>query len=215
MAVFRREEGAKTLIRVAPQPEPSDFQARVRVPGQRFLRRHPAPTNREVKKARARYWSRCLPQLRAAYREICAYSATWIPHQNATVDHFQPRSRFPALAYEWGNFRLSDQKINSRKADNVGVQDPFEIQPGWFVLDFATFYVRSNVGLQAEDERRVVTTITLLRLNDDQLVEQRFAIVQEYARGTPIDYVERYYPFVALELRRQNLTEAIKASFGP
>ncbi len=123
--------------------------------------------------------------------------------------------RFPALAYEWGNFRLSDQKINVRKGDNTGVQDPFEVQLGWFVLDFATFYVRSNGGLPPEDENRVLYTISLLGLNDDQLVEQRFAIVKEYAQGTPIDYVERYYPFVALELRRQNLTETIKMSFRP
>ncbi len=203
------------MIRVALQPEPANFEAGVRRPGQRFLRRNPTPTNDEVKKAGARYWKRCLPQLWRSYDEICAYSAVWIASQSASVDHFQPRSRFPPLAYEWSNFRLSDQKINVRKGDKTGIQDPFDVRPGWFVLDFATFYVRSNGGLQPEDEDRVVFTISQLELNDDQLVEQRFAIVREYAQGTPIDYVERYYPFVALELKRQNLTETIRASFRP
>jgi len=119
------------------------------------------------------------------------------------------------LTYEWSNFRLSDQKINCRKADSIGVQDPFEIQPSWFVLDFATFYVKCNAGLPAGDRDRILNTISLLQLNDDQLVEQRRRTVEEYARGASLEDVERYYPFVALELRRQNLTETIKMSFRP
>lgn len=202
------------MIQVVLQPEPAGFNATVRAPGNHFLANNPAPSNREIKRAGADYWRLCLPQLRAAYREICAYSAVWIPY-STSVDHFQPRSRFHALAYEWSNFRLSDQKINHRKADNIGVQDPFEVQPGWFVIDFAAFYVRCGAGLQSSDEYRVRNTISLLQLNDDQLVEQRRRVVEEYARGAPLEDVERYYPFVASELRRQNLTDAIRASFGP
>jgi hypothetical protein len=55
----------------------------------------------------------------------------------------------------------------------------------------------------------------LLDLNDDELVEQRRRVVEEYARGAPLEYVEQFYPFVALELTRQNLTESIKAFFQP
>jgi hypothetical protein len=192
----------------------------VRRPGNRFLARNPTPTNSQITRARARYWTRCLPQLRAAYRDICAYSAVWIPGHSANVDHFQPRSRFHALTYEWNNFRLSDQKINSRKADHIGVQDPFEVQPGWFVLDFASCYVKCNAGLDAGVTKRISKTISLLQLNDDQLAGQRLRVVRQYAGGTPLEDVERYYPFVASELTRQNLTrqyltETFKASFGP
>jgi len=200
------------LIRVILQPEPAGFNATVRAPGNHFLAKKPAPSRRQIKRAGADYWRLCLPQLQAAYREICAYSAVWIP-SSASVDHFQPRSRFYALAYEWSNFRLSDQKINRRKDDNIGVQDPFEVQPGWFVIDFAAFYVRCGDGLQPDDENRVLYTILLLQLNGDQLVEQRRKVVEEYARGAPLEDVERYYPFIALELKRQNLTETIKGLF--
>lgn len=202
------------MIRVILQPEPAGFDATVRVPGNQFLAQNPAASRRQIKRAGADYWRLCLPQLQAAYGEICAYSAVWIP-SSASVDHFQPRSRFHALAYEWSNFRLSDQKINHRKDDHIGVQDPFEVQPGWFVIDFATFYVRCGDGLQPDDENRVLYTISLLQLNDDQLVEQRRKVVEEYGRGAPLEDVERYYPFIALELKRQNLTEAIKLRFQP
>ena len=178
MAVFRSEQGASTLIRVILQPEPEGFDAAVRAPGNRFLDRNSAPSLREIKRAGADYWRRCRPELQAAYREICAYSAVWIPSSAASVDHFQPRSRFHALAYEWSNFRLSDRKINLRKNDNTGVQDPFEVRPGWFVIDFATFYVRCGDGLQPDDENRVRHTISLLQLNDDQLVDQRCNVVE-------------------------------------
>jgi hypothetical protein len=106
--------------------------------------------------------------------------------------------------------------MNKRKDNCLGVQDPFLVQPGWFVIDFASFYVRCGTGLQPDDENRVLYTIQLLELNtDDEMVEQRRRVVEEYARGAPLADVERYYPFIAYELRRQNLTETIRLSLQP
>ncbi len=138
----------------------------------------------------------------------------WVP-LHSTVDHFEPKSLRPDLAYQWGNFRLADEKLNYYKADSTGLLDPFYIQPGWFLLDFTTFLVKAGTGLRPEVEVQVVNTISVLRLNEDSLVQFRFSIAKEYALGQlPLDFVERYYPFIAFELRRQNLTETIRGSFG-
>jgi len=187
----------------------------VRMPGNTFLAINPTPTNRQIRRAQADYWRRCLPQLKAAYREICAYSAVWIPARGS-VDHFLPKSSNYALAYEWSNYRLADQIINQRKDNSLGVQDPFLVQPGWFVIDFDSFSIGCGAGLQPDDESRVRYTIELLKLNaDDELVEQRRTVVEQYARGMTLADVERYYPFIASELKRQNLTETIKLRFQP
>jgi hypothetical protein len=138
-------------------------------------------------------------------------------HSEGTVDHFWPRSVRPALAYEWENYRLAFSKLNAYKASSTDVLDPFSIQAGWFVLNFENFYVESNGALPADLGSAVTRTISILRLNtDDFLVQLRFSVVKDYAKGdVTFDYLARRYPFIASELRRQDLTEAIRARFHP
>lgn len=193
-------------------PEPSDFDSKVRRPGEAFLQRCPNPTGKDFRKRN--YWKKILPQLRSAYRNICAYSACWIPAQG-TVDHFRPKSTMPSLAYEWSNYRLSMDKINSYKAESDDIADPFSIQENWFALDFTSFYVTVGEDLCAEEHDLVEYTIQVLRLNaDDSLVDWRFSVVQSYSWGhTTFDYLLTYFPFIARELRRQQLEETIKGMF--
>jgi hypothetical protein len=131
------------------------------------------------------------------------------------VDHFWPTSVRPDLAYEWENYRLAFAKLNVYKGSRTDVLDPFHIRAGWFVLNFDNFLVESNAGLPAEVESAVKRTITILKLNaDDYLVHLRFSVVKDYAEGhLTFDYLRRRYPFIASELQRQNLTEAIRAHF--
>jgi len=200
------------MIPVALQPEPHDFEVTVRTPGRAFLRRNPRPTSDDFKKKR--FWQNCLPDLRQAYSEICAYSACWI-YAEGTVDHFWPVSVKPELAYEWSNYRLALSKLNSYKGDKTDVLDPFHIQEGWFVLNFTNFYVEPNAGLETTVETAVKRTIEAFRLNeDDCLVRLRFSIVKDYAQGRiSLEYLVHRYPFIGKELERQNLTESIKTYF--
>lgn len=200
------------MIPLALRPEPSDFDVRVRRPGNDFLRVNPNPTNKQSRKKN--YWTRCLPELRTAYGCICAYSACWIPTRG-TVDHYWPRSVRSDLAYEWNNFRLASELLNSHKGNSTSVADPMHIQPGWFALDFHSFYVVPGNGLPKEVRQLVSMTITTLRLNrDDTLVDQRFQIVAEYAKGdVSHQFLQRRYPFIAAELERQGLIQAIKGTF--
>ena len=90
--------------------------------------------------------------------------------------------------------------------------DPFKIQDGWFTIDFITFRVVPADGLPPYLADAVNSTITRLKLNnDDRLVEARVERIREYIDGLiPFEYLRRKYPFIAMELDRQDLIEGIK-----
>lgn len=199
------------MIPVALQPEPRTFAARVRNPGRAFLRKTPHPTKDEWKKAN--FWMACLPDLRSAYKNVCAYCCFWVP-MDSSVDHFHPKSAYPNQAYEWNNFRLAHQKINGYKANKTGILDPLSIQAGWFIIDFANSHVKPNPTTSVAVQNSVLHTITVLRLNsDDVLVQTRFSLVRSYSKGNiDMAFLEEYYPFIAAELTRQGLQDSIKGA---
>lgn len=199
------------MIPVTPEPEPPNFDGDVRRPGQRYLRRVPNPSSDQFRKHDD--WKKALPALRTAYRDICAYCGCWIPFDQGTVDHFRPKSVAPALAYEWSNFRLSQEKVNNYKDNSEEVLDPFHIGHGWFVLDLSTAYVKPNINLSRPVEEAVRKTIRILRLNSTALVKTRYSVLKDYSDYvTQIEFLDRRYPFIAQELRRQGRTESIKGT---
>lgn len=199
------------MIPVAMQQEPATFSALVRTPGRAFLRRIPRPSRDQWKGAE--FWKSALPDLRSAYKNVCAYCCFWVP-MDSSVDHFFPKSAYPAQAYEWRNFRLAHQKINAYKGDSTGVLDPFSIQPGWFTIDFANCHVKPNPATSAAIQSSVTQTIKALRLNsDDSFVQARFLILRNYAKGKlDMSFLEDCYPFIAAELKRQGVQELIKGT---
>lgn len=195
------------MIFVQEAAEPVDFQLKVRTPGQTFLNVNSRPSNKEYKPHR--YWKDI--DLHTAYGGICAYSAHWIPPKG-TVDHYIPKSVDSHLAYEWSNYRLCTEKINNYKDNKLDVMDPFRIKSGWFVIDFATFFIKPEESLPDYLKTAVSSTILRLRLNDDDdLVQDRANTVVLYSNGDfPFDFLLRRYPFIARELERQGLREDIK-----
>lgn len=190
------------MIPVTPQPEPSSFDAVVRRRGQNFLRHNAHPSAKQFKKKS--FWKDALPELKRAYNGVCAYSAVWVP-TSCSVDHFKPKVMHPHLAYEWSNYRLADAKINSNKG-NSSVLDPFRVQLGWFILDTAALWIRPEPTLPANVFTEVKTTISTLRLNDDDWVNQRFEIFTDYLnKKVELDFLQRRYPFMASEIVRQNV----------
>jgi hypothetical protein len=132
----------------------------------------------------------------------------------SSVDHYLPKSVFQQQAYEWNNYRLAHPKLNGYKGDKQGVLDPFTIQAGWFILDFANCHVKANPAATKAVQDSVTHTIKELRLNfDDSLVQTRFKIVQSYSKGNlDMAFLEGFYPFIAAELKRQGLQETIKGT---
>ena len=108
------------------------------------------------------------------------------------------------MAYEWSNYRLAHDRINSNKGDSADVLDPFHIQPGWFILDTATLWVKPEPSLPADIGTAVQRTIDVLRLNDDAWVQIRFDLFREFLdRQVMLGFLQRRYPFVAAEMTRQ------------
>ena len=128
------------MIPVAAKPEPADFGAKVRKPGNAWIAKgglessKPVPAGKKVRSL----WIKCSGQLWESYDGICAYSCFYI-HRitgGTTVEHFAPKSRKLGLAFEWNNYRLVCALMNSRKSDYEDVLDPFSIKKGTFELDF-------------------------------------------------------------------------------
>lgn len=203
MVTLCRDEGGASVIPVIQKPEPSVFNAKVRIPGQAFLARVPRPNSDQFKTKQ--FWKDALPELKTAYGSVCAYSSFWVPG-NSSVDHFLPKSVRPDLAYEWTNYRLALDKMNFNKANRTDVLDPVTIQAGWFVLDSASLFVKPEPALQANVKVAVDTTIRALRLNDDMWVQMRFAVFTSYLNSElTLTYLHRHYPFIASEIRRQGI----------
>lgn len=199
------------MIPVGPRPEPRDFHERVGRRGADFLRTTPRPTSASWKGRQ--YWRNVLPDLREAYRGICAYSAVWIPQDvgTATVDHFVPKSVCPDLAYKWENYRLSSLLMNSRKGNHRDVVDPFDVRHEWSVLRFPSMLVHPGPDLSEEQKERVEQTIRRLKLNShDQLVQSRLKWVLDFCHdGITFEHLESNAPFIAYELERQGLRLSI------
>ena len=59
-------------------------------------------------------WNRVYDEFHRLYGGFCAYTCFY-QADRATVDHFQPKRRYPCLAYEWDNYRLASPRINQFK----------------------------------------------------------------------------------------------------
>lgn len=203
------------MIRVHLPPAPPHYEGEVRTPGQAFLAANPHPSRSDWQ--RHRYWSNIHPFLYSSLRGICSYCATFTPRRSrsalvdhTSIDHFIPKSRNPALGYEWTNFRLCRVRLNNRKDNFEDVLDPCAIQNGWFRLNFTTFALLPHSGLPEDRQREVRDSIARLALNDDDAyVNERARAVYSYADGRlSIAQVARLYPFIATEIVAQNFDVA-------
>ncbi|HEX5752490.1 MAG TPA: hypothetical protein VFZ09_40165 [Archangium sp.] len=194
------------MIHVEPQPEPRDFDAKVRRPGRKVLTRSPQKM--------PELWRKCLGQLWDAYGGICSYLCVRIAPGTGsrTVEHLAPKSQNPRLAYEWSNFRLVCSLMNARKGVFEDVLDPFDVQDGWFILELSSLEVLPAPELKASVRRRVLDTIHRLRLNDRECRKAREEHYDAYLRhlrdpseGLTFKQLMEWSPFVAMELKRQGL----------
>ncbi len=201
------------MIPVKSQPEPANFSQVVKNRGLKFLKTDPKPTTWKGKE----YWRKALPELCNAYNRTCAYLAEWIPPLigSSTVDHFVPKKHSPQLAYDWNNFRLACGTLNSRKKDFQDVLDPFKIGNSWFILDFPSLQVKPGPVITLIESNQVLDTINRLNLNDEICINSRIRWLKDFCLGKfSFGFLEEKAPFIAYELKRQNLINTIDSIMG-
>lgn len=195
------------MIRVTAEPEPPQFDERVRQPGLALIAELAAEVGSEDAIAPDQfqpYWRRALDDLLVGYDRICAYLSLYIPEGVGTpsVDHMVAKSKAWDLVYEWSNYRLACLLMNSRKGV-ADVLDPFEIGEDWFALELDEFQIMPGRGLPAEIHARVVDTIATLRLNDNICCDARAAYPRAYWAGDiSLSRLQQRAPFVAKEMER-------------
>lgn len=199
------------MLHVAPQPEPADFDRKVRQKGLAHLREKgfdlekPLPTGAKIQP----YWRDCMDELHSRYDGICAYLAIYIcPMTGAsTTDHFIAKSSQPGLAYEWNNYRLACARMNSRKNDFDDVLDPFEIESGYFQLNLVTGEISPSKELSEPLQQQVQATITRLSLDDSQCCNTRKQLFDDCFIHQLYDtnYLKKRSPFIWYEANRQGL----------
>lgn len=193
------------MIPVVLQVEPHSFNAKVRIPGQKFLAKTPNPTHDEYKKNS--FWKNAAKEIYEAYSRVCAYTCRYIDVPSGSIDHFNSKSTHPQQAYEWGNYRLCMHRVNGHKGASVEVIDPFAVQLGWFVVDFPSCLVKPGSDLDDTTRVRVEATIKALKLNDDDsFVQDRCDVMLMFAHGdVALGYLKKHRPFLAIEVERQGI----------
>ena len=105
---------------------------------------------------------------------------------------------------------MTTQVMNGYKGDKI-VLDPFEIKNGNLVIDFPSCLVKPRKSMTPAEKSKAKSTIQILHLNDKDQANRRCEIVMEYIGGhISQTFLESKYPFIAEELKRQNLYEEIK-----
>lgn len=213
MAAHLSTQGLDRVIPVDRQPEPADFNDKVRKPGADWLAANGIPARSPLPpgKTLPSYWTRALEQLGAAYSNVCCYFAVRIDTVTGdlTTDHFIPKSKDPGSAYEWTNLRLACLPANRRKREYDDVLDPIGLRPETFYLNLADGAIRPNPGLDQALKQRARSTIRRLKLDDAGLRRRRVADYSGYLRNGGDDHAKadlrRASPFVWCEAARQGL----------
>ena len=137
------------------------------------------------------YWREFRPILGSWTNNNCWYCERqcqpvggWAP----TVDHFQPISRFPLLAYAWSNWVFSCQRCNDLKGNKwpqSGYVDPcaadiMERPERYFDYDVDAGEIIPKNGLTGDARQKALHTIDDLGLSIRDLVNPRFTSIRQF-----------------------------------
>ena len=82
--------------------------------------------------------------------------------------------------------------------------DPFTIGQGWFAITFPQCDVVLGPGVPKGKEAKAQFTIKALDLNSENLLDVRSDMAVEFRdEDVTLGFVWRWYPFLAVEIKRQ------------
>ena len=123
-------------------------------------------------------WTHFKGDLETVFAGLCAYCECACRGQ---VDHFQPKSIFPRLVYDWANWFLACNDCNHAKGNKwppVGYVNPCatwisDRPENLFDFDTLTGEIIPKAGLSWTSHRAVQTMIDDLRLNEHHHLRNR------------------------------------------
>jgi len=82
------------------------------------------------------------------------------------------------------------------------------VQDSWFIINFPSLQVKLGENLRKTEAESVIKTIKRLKLNDETCIRGRRSWLEPYIMGKyDINYLEEKAPFLARELKRQNIAD--------
>jgi uncharacterized protein (TIGR02646 family) len=104
-----------------------------------------------------------------------------------TIDHFRPKSQFPALAFQWENLYLCCEGCQREKGSDF---DDAWLRPDavdyrferYFVVNFRTGEIEVHPGASARDQERARATIEDFGLNKPARVSDRLRQRRRWAQ---------------------------------
>lgn len=181
------------MIPVRPVPEPDDFEAKARRPGNTWLAAHP-----DGKRPRD-YWSPFRTKLEDGFGRRCGYAAMLDP-TGGTVDHYLSCDQYRHLAYEWSNYRFVSFTLNSskRNADDA-VLDPYQVGEGWFEIQLPSLQMHATDAIPQPLRAKADHTLTRLKLRDgERVIRWRQSWYEMYKQGgMTLDELRRVAPLIA------------------
>ena len=166
------------MIHFEPVPEPQEFYAKAKVPGDAWVAAHP-----DAKRPRD-YWTPFKETLAQGFRDLCAYCAMYV--HVGTVDHFVSWHEDRSKAYQWGNYRYCAGWINASKGKMPAAEllDPFAIQDGWFEIHLPSLQLLVSDTAPDAIRDRAEHMLERLHLRDDErIVRQRREWYRMYLSG--------------------------------
>jgi len=179
------------------------FDEKCRQPGNKWLAENPHAERPYP------YWREFDKELRDAFHGRCAYLGLYIA--TGTCDHFKSfkGSGGHALAYEWSNYRYSDQAVNSGKkpAWDGRLVDPFDVDDEWFevLLPSCEFKIIEEKIPRDPPELldNVRFTVEKLGLTSERITRLRSEWFRRYEENeVTLEGLSRFAPLLARAVRK-------------
>lgn len=186
------------MIPTAKVKKPKDFEVKVKVPGDQWLK-----DNQKAKRPKA-LWAPYTKDLAEGFSNLCGYAAMFDP-TGGTVDHYLSFKNHPKKAFDWSNYRFASGTLNSskRNADDA-VLDPFEVQGGWFEIELPSMQMRVTDAVPAAFRAKAAYTLKRLGLRDgERVIRWRRSWYALYEKGDlTLDGLRQMAPLIATAVEK-------------
>ena len=198
------------MIRVTPVGKPTEFDAKVKTPGNAWLKAHPSA------KRPPALWKNYTKNLSDGFSDLCGYAAMLDP-TGGTVDHYLSYKNHPSRTYEWDNYRFASGTLNSSKktADDT-VLDPYAVQAGWFEILLPSLQMRVTNAVPAHLRDKAEYTLKRLKLRDgERIIRWRQSWYDMYTSGRlTLEGLRQVAPLIAEAVDKAIAQEGVSPAPG-